>query len=41
MLEVSRNAAAAEEEQLGRCTAEQDKYYRVYLRSGNLALSAM
>jgi hypothetical protein len=35
-----RDAAAAGEEQLGRCTARQSKYYRLYLLSGKLALAA-
>jgi hypothetical protein len=36
-----RDAVAAGEEQIGRCTAEQSKYNRVYLSSGKLALAAM
>jgi hypothetical protein len=31
-----RGAATAGEEQLGRCSAEQSKYYRLYLYSGDL-----
>jgi hypothetical protein len=40
MLEVSRDAVAAGEEQLGRFAAEQSKYYRLYLRSGKLIVAA-
>jgi hypothetical protein len=40
VLEVSRDAVAAEEEQLGRCTEEQRKHYRLYLYSGK-AIAAM
>ena len=40
MLEVSRDAAAAGEEQLGRFAAEQSKYSRLYLRSGKLIVGA-
>jgi hypothetical protein len=36
-----RDAAAAGEEQLGRCTAEQSKYYRLYLYRGKLTLAAI
>jgi hypothetical protein len=32
---------SAGEEQLGRCTAEQRKYYRLYLHSGKVSLAAM
>jgi len=36
-----RNAVAAGEEKPGRLEAEQSKYYRLYLRSGNVAIAAM
>jgi hypothetical protein len=36
-----RDAFAAGEDQLGRCTAEQSKYYRLYLKSGGSILAAM
>jgi hypothetical protein len=36
MLEVSRDAAAAGEKQLGRYAAEQSKNYRLYLKSDKL-----
>jgi hypothetical protein len=35
------DASAAGEEQIGRVTAEQSKYYRLYLHSGKLSLAAM
>jgi hypothetical protein len=41
MLEVSRDAAAAGEEQLGRCTAGYNRYCRLYVSSGKLILAAM
>jgi|AntAceMinimDraft_5_1070358.scaffolds.fasta_scaffold204737_2 hypothetical protein len=31
----------AEGEQLGRCAAEQSKYYRLYLHSGEITLAAI
>jgi hypothetical protein len=34
-------AVATGEEQIGRCAAEQRKYYWLYLNSGKLALAAM
>ena len=34
-------AVAAGEEQLGRCSAKQRKYYRLYLSSGKVTLAAM
>jgi hypothetical protein len=36
-----RDAAAAGEEQLGRCTAGKSKYYRLHLNSGKFTLAAM
>jgi hypothetical protein len=36
-----RDAAAAGEETLSRCTAGQSKYYRLYLYSGKIALAAI
>jgi hypothetical protein len=36
-----RDALAAREEQLGRCAAEQSKYYRLYLHSFKLAFAAI
>jgi hypothetical protein len=30
----------AGDEQLGRCTAEQSEFYRLYLHGGNVALAA-
>jgi hypothetical protein len=41
MLEVSRDAAAAGEEQLGRFAAEKNKYQRLKLYSDKLALAAL
>jgi hypothetical protein len=39
---ASRNAvAAAGDEQLGRCAAEQSKFYRLYLRSGKVTYAAI
>jgi hypothetical protein len=34
-------AVAAGEEQFGRCSAKQRKYYRLYLSSGKVTLAAM
>jgi hypothetical protein len=36
-----RDAVAAGEEQLDRCTAKQSKHYWLYVHSGNIALAAM
>jgi hypothetical protein len=36
-----RGRLLAAEEQLGRCTTEQSKYFRLYLYSGKLTLAAM
>jgi hypothetical protein len=36
-----RGRRLAGEEQLGRCTAEQSKYYLLYLCGGKITLAAM
>jgi hypothetical protein len=40
VLEVRRGAVTAREGQIGRFTAVQSKYYRLYLHTGKLALAA-